>query len=118
MPITFIAVEVTAVGAVIFGFEFLRDHGYKISAMWENIPPRAWTLVVTAGLLNMVGFLFQITGLRYTMVARAQMISVAQIVIGTLFGVFFFCEETNMMIWFGVILTVLGIFIISMPENV
>jgi len=117
MPISFIAVLVTGIGAVIFGFEFLRDHGYQLAAIWENVPPRAWVLILLTGLMNMVGFLFQITGVRYTVVARAQMIAVAQIVIGTLFGVFFYREMTNIMIWLGLALTVLGIYFASTPDK-
>jgi drug/metabolite transporter (DMT)-like permease len=115
MPITFIAVQVTAIGAVIFGFEFLRDNDFQISIFWENIPASTWFYVLASGVLNMAGFVLQIAGLRYTLVARAQMISLAQIVIGTLFGVFFFGEMTNLMIWLGVLLTVLGIIIVSTP---
>ena len=117
MPITLIAVNVTGVGAVIFGMEFLRAHEYQIAAFWENVPPRVWLLTTVVGLLNMVGFLFQIIGLRYTVVARAQMISVAQICVCTLFGVFVFRENTNLMIWLGVALTVLGIYIVSTPDK-
>jgi len=115
VPISFIAVEITGIGVVIFGFEFIRDHSYQISALWSDIPAQVWWLVIVAGLFNMIGFLFQITGIRYTLVARAQMISVAQIVVGTLFGVFFYNESTNAMIWLGVSLTVLGIVIVSTP---
>jgi len=117
MPVSFIAVEITGIGAVIFGFEFLHDHGYQISAFWANMPFRAWLLVGISGLFNMIGFLFQINGLRYIMVARAQMISVLQIVIGTLFGVFFYHEMTNVMVWLGLTLTVLGIYIVSTPDK-
>jgi len=117
MPVTFIAVEVTAVGAVIFGFEFLRDHGWQLAAFWENVPPRAWLLVGASGLFNMIGFLFQINGLRLIVVARAQMISVLQIVIGTLFGVFFYHEMTNVLVWLGLSLTVLGIYIVSTSDK-
>jgi len=117
MPVTFIAVLVTGIGAVIFGFEFLRDHGFRISAFWNDLPPRALLLVGASGLFNMIGFLFQIHGLRHIMVARAQMISVLQIVIGTLFGVFFYHEMTNMMVWLGLAFTVLGIYIVSTPDK-
>ena len=117
MPISFIAAEVTGIGAMIFGFEILRDHGFQISAFWQDVPPRAWLLVGVAGLMNMVGFLFQITGLRYTVVVRAQMISVSQIVIGTMFGVLIYSETTNAMIWLGVTLAVLGIVIVSTPNK-
>ena len=116
MPISFIALLVTGIGTMIFGFEYLRDHSWQISTFWENLPTQAWWLVVAAGLFNTVGFLFQIRGLRYTVVARAQMISVAQIVIGTLFGVFFFGETTNAVIWLGITLSVMGIVIVSMSE--
>jgi len=117
MPVTFIAVQVTGIGAVIFGIEFFRAHEYQLAAFWENVPPRVWMLTILVGLLNMVGFLFQITGLRYTVVARAQMISVAQICVCTLFGVFVFRENTNFSIWLGVALTVLGIYIVSTPDK-
>ena len=113
MPITFIAVQVTGIGALIFGFEFLRDNSWQISAFWQDVTPQSWRLILLTGFFNMVAFLFQINGLRYTMVARAQMISVAQIVVGTMFGVFFFRESANAMIWFGVSLTVLGIYFVS-----
>jgi len=117
MPVTLIALLVTGIGAVIFGFEFLRDNGWRISAFWEGVPTGTWQLIIASGFLNLIGFLLQITGLRYTMVARSQMIAVAQIVIGTLFGVFFFKELTNGMIWIGVALTVVGIFIVSTPDK-
>lgn len=117
MPITLIAVQVTGIGAAIFGFEFWRDNGYRMSAFWENVPSNVWGLILLTGLFNMLGFLCQITGLRYTVVARAQMIAVAQIVIGTLFGVFAYREMTNVMIWLGVTLTVFGIYIVSTPDQ-
>ena len=117
MPVTLIAVQVTGIGAAIFGFEFLRDHGGKISAIWENVSPWAWFLIVSTGLLNTVGFLFQIYSLRYTLVARAQMISVAQIVICTLFGILAYREPTNLMIWLGISLTVSGIYFASTPDK-
>lgn len=117
MPITLIAVQVTGVGAAIFGFEFLRDNDWHVSAFWREIPTEAWPLILMTGLFNTVGFLLQITGLRYTVVARAQMIAVAQIVVGTLFGVFAYREATNVMIWLGVLLTVTGIYIVSTPDR-
>ena len=117
MPISLIAVQVTGIGAIIFGFEFLRDHAWQMPAIWEGVSPRAWGLIILTGFLNMIGFLFQITGLRYTLVARAQMIAVAQIVIGTLFGIMAYDEMTNAMIWLGISLTVIGIYLASTPEK-
>ena len=117
IPVTFIAVQITGTGAVIFGFEFLQENGFHLVAIWENVPLRAWWLILLTGFLNMIGFLFQINGVRYTVVARSQMIAVAQIVIGTLFGVFFYREMTNDMIWLGLALTVLGIYYASTPDQ-
>ena len=117
IPITLIAVQVTGVGALIFGLEFFRDHDWQMAALWENVTPKGWGLIILTGFLNMIGFLFQITGLRYTIVARAQMIAVAQIVISTIFGVLAFGETTNVMIWLGVSLTVLGIYVVSTPSQ-
>ena len=88
-------------------------HGWD--GFYRTIPSEAWKWALFSGLSNMVGFYFQIIGLRYTIVARAQMISVAQIVFVTVLGVLYFAEPTNFFVWLGITLTICGILLASSP---
>jgi drug/metabolite transporter (DMT)-like permease len=117
IPVTFMMLEVTGIGAVIFFEEFLRSHGYQISAFNDNIPAKYWIVGLLTGVSNTVAFYFQINGLRYLFAARAQVIAIGQIVIGTIFGVFFFNESTNFMIWLGMALIVAGIIVVSFVKS-
>jgi len=113
MPITLIMVIVTGIGAAIFGSLLWHQEGFD--GFYRNIPQNAWKWIIVTGLFNTIGFYFQALGLRYTIVARAQLIAAAQIVFITLVGIFYFDEATNMLVWLGVTLTILGVLIISKP---
>jgi len=115
MPVTLIMVQVTAIGATIFGVEIWYTHGWD--GFYRSIPLEAWGWALFSGFTNMIGFCFQILGLRYTIVARAQMISVAQIVFVTILGILYFAEPTNFFVWLGIAMTISGILLVSFPEK-
>jgi len=117
MPVTLIMIEITGIGAVIFFFGFLQSHSFQPASFWENIPPKYWLIGVMNGVFNTIAFYFQINGLRYLLAARAQVIAIAQIVVGTLAGIFFFGEPTNFMIWLGMFLIAAGIILVSFVKN-
>jgi drug/metabolite transporter (DMT)-like permease len=117
IPVTLIMLEVTGIGTIIFFEGFWRSHGYQLAALWENIPTKHWIIGLLTGSSNTVAFYFQITGLRYLIAARAQVIAIGQIVIGTLFGIFFFNEPTNLLLWLGMFLIVAGIVVVSFAKS-
>ena len=115
MPISLIMVIVTGIGVLVFGGPLLAEHGF--SGFYEGIPRSAWSLTLASGVANMIGFYFQVLGLRYTILARAQLIAAAQIVIITVVGVLYFGEIANTLVWIGVTLTIIGVLVISKPDE-
>lgn len=115
MPISLIMVIVTGIGVLVFGVQLLAERGF--SGFYQGIPPKAWFWVLLTGVANTIGFYFQVLGLRYTVIARAQLIAAAQIVLITIVGILYFGEIANTLVWIGVSLTILGVLVITKPDK-
>lgn len=108
---------VLGTGAVIFGICLFLNGRCRFDAFYAGIPQSAWNVIAISGLANVIGFFFQIQGLRMTTAIQASLIAVSQIVALSLIGIFFFGEQTNTIVWVGLGLTAYGIVRSANPEN-
>jgi drug/metabolite transporter (DMT)-like permease len=115
MPISLMMVIVTGIGMIVFGSSLWLRHG--IAGFYEGIPASAWKWCFLTGVINTAAFYFQILGLRYTILARAQLIAVGQIALITVVGILYFGEPANALVWGGIALAILGILIIGKPDR-
>ena len=115
MPVTLVMLVVLGVGIITFGSCLYVRTGLD---GFTNVPPVAWLLVPITGLCNMVGFFFQIHGLRLTSAVQASLIAVSQILVLSLIGMLFFDEPTNLLVWIGLTLTAYGVVLSAKPERV
>ncbi len=115
-PVTLIMGIIFFVGVLSFGGCLVAKSPAGFSALLtapldaqpEN-PLRCWILVGVSGLCNTLGFFFQVQGLRMTSAAQVSLVAVSQFVFLALFGMLFFGEPTNWLIWTGVALTAAGV---------
>jgi drug/metabolite transporter (DMT)-like permease len=113
-PVTLMMSVVLGVGIIIFGSCLFWKHGVT---GFHNVPMWAWRVIPIAGICNMVGFFFQIQGLRMTTAVQASLIAVSQILVLSLIGVVFFNETINLLVLLGLILTVYGVAVSAKPEK-
>ena len=115
MPVTLAMLIVLGVGILTFGSCLYWRQGLD---GFTDVPPIAWKLVPITGLCNMIGFFFQIHGLRLTTAVQASLIAVSQIIVLSLIGMVFFDEPTNILVWIGLTLTAYGVVLSAKPEKV
>lgn len=113
-PVTLAMAIVLAVGVVIFGMFLYGKHG---STGFYDVPPIAWYCILISGISNVLGFFFQVQGLRLTSAVQASLISVSQMLLLSLIGYLFFQEAVNGLVMIGLGLTVYGVFMSARPEN-
>jgi drug/metabolite transporter (DMT)-like permease len=113
-PVTLMMWIVLAVGLVIFGGFLYLKRGV---AGFYDVPVIAWYLIPVSALGNMVGFFFQIQGLRMTSAVQASLIAVSQMLLLSLIGFIGFGESINMLVLIGLGLTVYGVFMSAKPEK-
>jgi drug/metabolite transporter (DMT)-like permease len=113
-PVTLTMSIVLSVGIVIFGTFLYCKHGV---AGFSNVPQVAWYGLLVSGVANMVGFFFQIQGLRLTSAVQASLIAISQMLILSLIGYLFFHEAVNVLVMVGLGLTVYGVFMSAKPEK-
>ncbi|MGL6196427.1 MAG: EamA family transporter, partial [Thermoguttaceae bacterium] len=113
-PITLIMIIVTGVGVVAFGGKILATRGFH--GLFIAPEPWWWYWVLLAGILNLMGFFFQVQGLLLASAAKMSLISASQIVILAVVGVLFFKEPMSILILIGVVLTITGV-IFASKEN-
>ena len=114
VPVTLAMLLVLGVGIIIFGSCLLLRKGFD---GFTDVPPIAWKLIPITGLCNMVGFFFQVHGLRLTSAVQASLISVSQIIVLSLIGMILFGEPTNTLVWIGLTLTAFGVVLSAKPEQ-
>ena len=114
MPVTLMMLVVLCVGVVTFGSCLYLRKGLE---GFTNVPPIAWQLIPITGLCNMIGFFFQLHGLRLTSAVQASLIAVSQILVLSLIGMIFFDEPTNTLVWIGLTLTAYGVVLSAKPER-
>ncbi len=117
-PVTLIMGTIFGVGVFWFGLCLYRKTGWDgflhiatVDGQWLDMEKtaRSWWLVGISGFCNMVGFFFQVQGLRMTSAVQVSLVAVSQFLFLALFGMFFFGEPTNAIIWTGVALAVCGV---------
>ncbi len=113
-PVTLLMSIVYVVGVSVFGTCLFLESG---RSGFTAVPPDAWTVVPISGLCNVVGFYFQVHGLRMTTTVQASLIAVSQILILALVGLLFFDETVNAWIVSGLVLTLCGVVISARPEK-
>ncbi len=113
-PVTLMMSIVLVVGMIVFGSFLMLKKGV---AGFTDTPPLAWKLILIPGVCNMIGFFFQVQGLRLTSAVQASLIAVSQIVVLSLIGIYFFGEQTNWLVWLGLTLTAYGVILSAKPES-
>ena len=114
IPVTLMMLVVLGVGIVIFSTCLYLKAGLD---GFLNVPPLAWKLAPITGICNVIGFFFQIQGLRQTSAVQASLIAVCQILVLSLIGMIFFNEPTNILVWVGLTLTAYGVVLSAKPEG-
>ena len=113
-PVTLSMAIVLATGVVIFGLFLYGKHG---GVGFSNVPQVAWYGILISGVCNVVGFFFQIQGLRMTSAVQASLIAVSQMILLSLIGYWYFEEVVNVPVMIGLGLTVYGVFMSARPED-
>ena len=115
-PVTLTMALVLAVGVVIFGAILYGRQGVT---GFTDVPQSAWTAILISGVCNVVGFFFQIQGLRMTSAVQASIIAVSQMILLSLIGYLFFGENALLtpLVMIGLGLTVFGVLMSARPEK-
>lgn len=105
-PTTLAMVSVTGVGALVFATCLTLDRG--VAAFFE--PPVAlWLPAIGAGIANMIGFYFQIEGVRRLYASKSTLVAASQTLVLSAFGIAFFDEPLNAAVVGGLILVAVGV---------
>jgi drug/metabolite transporter (DMT)-like permease len=113
-PVTLSMALVLAVGVVIFGTILYGKQGVT---GFTDVPHTAWVAILISGVCNVMGFFFQVQGLRMTSAVQASLIAVSQMLLLSLIGYLFFGEIVNWIVMVGLGLTVYGVLMSARPEN-
>lgn len=105
-PTTLAMVTVTGVGAIIFATFLTLERG--VGAFWA--PPAAcWGLALGAGVANMIGFYFQIEGIRRIYASKSTLVAASQTLVLSVLGIAFFGEPLNAAVVAGLTLVAVGV---------
>ena len=110
VPIFFIVSAVCGFGAIVGAVFLYKDRGW---AGFVDVPPVCWLYVGLAGALNVVCFYLKNLSLRYATASKVATFSVLQIFLATMFGLLWFGEPANALVYSGLALIVLGIVLAS-----
>jgi drug/metabolite transporter (DMT)-like permease len=113
MPVTLTMLIVPGIGFLGFGYLVVRDHGLM---NLTQAPLEFWLVAFGAGVANFMAFGALILGLYMTKVVRAALINASQIAMVTLVGVLFFAETAGLFVFLGVVLTIVGMVLISRAD--
>ncbi len=100
-------------GMVICAVCLLFNKGYTA---FYNVPKECWAIALGSGACNLVGFFFRNLGFRYVSASKIVFISVIQVLFMTIAGILSFHETSNIYIWIGLSLTILGIILAGMSR--
>lgn len=107
IPVTLPMFLVCGIGTLTGGGFFTAAEG--VHAFFSQ-PSVCWIFGLSAGVAEMAAFMLLNIGLRYASASKVSMIAVSQLIFLTFLGRFIFHEPTNPLVWIGVILTCIGIF--------
>ena len=106
VPTSFVMVAVVGVGVVDCGALLTLQEGFRV---WIEPPAACWKIVLTAGVANMLGFFFQIEGLRRLYVLKQTLVATAQTATLCLLGIFLFGEPFGWTTGLGIALVIAGV---------
>lgn len=113
-PTSLVMVTITGIGVLVCGGALTCEEGL---AGWTTAPPECWAFVLIAGIANMIGFFFQIEGLRRLFVLKQTMVANAQTISLTLVGVVFFREKFTLIVALGVAMVAAGVAIAGLEKQ-
>ena len=106
-PISAVMFLVTLTGMIVFGSCLMLERGFD--GFWRDIPSECWGIVLLSGVLNLCGYYFQNRGIELVSAATGALVAVSQICLLTVFGILFFHEPSNALIWLGLAMTIVGV---------
>ena len=106
-PVSSVMFLVTLTGMIVFGVCLWLERGP--SGFWRDIPIECWGIVLMSGVLNLCGYYFQNRGVELVSAATGALVAVSQICLLTVFGILFFHESSNALVWLGLMMTVAGV---------
>lgn len=114
-PLTLAMAIVLGVGVIIFGLLLYQKSG--VAGFYKEVPDFAWYCIAVSGVCNMIGFFFQIQGLRMTSAVQASLIAISQMLLLSLIGYIYFGEAVNILVLTGLGLTMCGVLISAKPDT-
>jgi DME family drug/metabolite transporter len=104
IPLTLVCVTLT--GVIALGAVAVLRIG--ISGMLATVPEDFWTMML-AGFFNAVAFLALTRSLQLIPIVYVNAVSATQAAMAALAGILMFSERSSSALWFGVIMTVVGL---------
>jgi DME family drug/metabolite transporter len=104
IPLTLVCVTLT--GVIALGAVAVLRIG--ISGMLATVPEDFWTMML-AGFFNAVAFLALTKSLQLIPIVYVNAVSATQAAMAALAGILMFSERSSSALWFGVIMTVVGL---------
>lgn len=105
-PTTLAMVAVTGVGALVFATCLALDRGL---GAFVAPPGACWGLALGAGIANMIGFYFQIEGVRRLYASKSTLVAASQTIVLSALGIAFFGEPLNAAVVAGLTLVAVGV---------
>ncbi len=105
-PTTLAMVSVTGVGAAVFATCLALDRGL---GAFVAPPAACWGLALGAGVANMIGFYFQIEGVRRIYASKSTLVAASQTLVLSVLGIAFFGEPLNAAVVAGLTLVAVGV---------
>jgi drug/metabolite transporter (DMT)-like permease len=105
-PTTLAMVTVTGVGALVFAICLALDRGV---GAFVAPPAACWGLALGAGIANMIGFYFQIEGVRRIYASKSTLVAASQTIVLSALGIAFFGEPLNAAVVAGLTLVAVGV---------
>lgn len=114
IPLPIVVLIIPAMGTLTLGpYGLWRD---GIDGL-VSLQPEQWGMMLLAGTLNFIAFLAYSLSLRWIAAVQANVINAAQVAMAAVGGVLFLSEPPSNMLFVGVGLTIVGIFLIEQPNN-
>src|SRR5688572_21523440 len=103
-----------AFAALVVGAWLAFRGGY---APFRALPPRAWAMLLVAGLMLIGNYVFYLLGLHYTTPANAQLLIQAAPLLMALGGILVFRERYNAWQWLGLAAIVVGLLLFFRDQS-
>ena len=103
-----------AFAALVVGIWLALRGGY---APFRALPPRAWVMLLVAGLMLIGNYVFYLLGLHYTTPANAQLLIQAAPLLMALGGILVFRERYNAWQWLGLAAIVVGLLLFFRDQS-